>query len=85
MFSLAAFVALFVQDILGYTPLQAGLAFVPFAFGLGGAAAVASKLVVRVQARWLVVAGAVIMSVSLLFGSTMDATVQYLRPCSCWC
>ncbi|WP_245687851.1 MFS transporter [Rhodococcus phenolicus] len=78
MFSLAAFVALFVQDILGYTPLQAGLAFVPFAFGLGGAAAVASKLVVRVQARWLVVAGAVIMSVSLLFGSTMDATVQYL-------
>ena len=78
MFSLAAFVALFVQDILGYTPLQAGLAFVPFAFGLGGAAAVASKLVVRVQARWLVVTGAVIMSMSLLFGSTMDATVQYL-------
>lgn len=78
MFSLAAFVALFVQDILGYTPLQAGLAFVPFAFGLGGAAAVTSKLVVRVQARWLVLAGAVIMSVSLLFGSTMDAAVQYL-------
>ncbi|MCK8670499.1 MULTISPECIES: MFS transporter [unclassified Rhodococcus (in: high G+C Gram-positive bacteria)] len=78
MFSLAAFVALFVQDILGYTPLQAGLAFVPFAFGLGGAAAVASKLVVRVQPRWLVVAGALIMSVSLLFGSTMDETVQYL-------
>ncbi|MGW0025924.1 DHA2 family efflux MFS transporter permease subunit [Rhodococcus sp. NPDC003383] len=78
MFSLAAFVALFVQDILGYTPLQAGLAFVPFAFGLGGAAAVASKLVVRVQPRWLVVAGALIMSASLLFGSTMDETVQYL-------
>lgn len=78
MFSLAAFVALFVQDILGYTPLQAGLAFVPFAFGLGGAAAITSKLVVRVQARWLVVTGAVIMTVSLLFGSTMDATVQYL-------
>ncbi|MEE2034966.1 MFS transporter, partial [Rhodococcus chondri] len=77
MFSLAAFVALFVQDILGYTPLSAGLAFVPFAFGLGSAAAVASKLAVRVQPRWLVVTGAAIMTVSLLYGSTMDETVRY--------
>lgn len=77
MFSLAAFVALFVQDILGYTPLAAGLAFVPFAFGLGGAAAVSSKLVARIQPRWLVVTGSAIMTVSLLYGSTMDETVQY--------
>lgn len=77
MFSLAAFVALFVQDILGYTPLAAGLAFVPFAFGLGGAAAVSSKLVARIQPRWLVVTGSTIMTASLLYGSTMDETVQY--------
>lgn len=77
MFSLAAFVALFVQDVLGYTPLQAGLAFVPFAFGLGGAAAASSKLAARVQPRWLVVTGSVIMTASLLYGSTMDETVQY--------
>lgn len=78
MSSLAAFVALFVQDILGYTPLQAGLAFVPFAFGLGGAAAVASKLVARIQPRWLVVTGSAIMTVSLLYGSTMDENVAYV-------
>ncbi|EME52275.1 MFS transporter [Rhodococcus ruber BKS 20-38] len=78
MFSLAAFVALFVQDILGYSPLQAGLAFVPFAFGLGAAAAVASKLAVRVRPRWLVVTGALIMAVSLLYGSTMSHTVAYV-------
>ncbi|WP_169847186.1 MFS transporter [Rhodococcus triatomae] len=78
MFSLAAFVALFVQDILGYSPLNAGLAFVPFAFGLGTAAAVASKLVVRIQPRWLVVAGAIIMIVGLLYGSTLDGSATYL-------
>ncbi|WP_226435091.1 MFS transporter [Rhodococcus yananensis] len=77
MFSLAAFVALFVQDILGYTPLQAGLAFVPFAFGLGAAAAVSSRVVARVQPRWLVVTGSIIMTVSLLVGSTMDQYVSY--------
>lgn len=78
MFSLAAFVALFVQDILGYSPLNAGLAFVPFAFGLGGAAALASRLVVRVQPRWLVVSGAAIMVVGLLYGSTLDSSSTYL-------
>ncbi|MFX1756957.1 MFS transporter [Rhodococcus sp. As11] len=78
MFSLAAFVALFVQDILGYSPLSAGLAFVPFAFGLGGAAAVSSKMVARIEPRWLVVTGSVIMTVSLLYGSTMDGSVRYV-------
>lgn len=78
MFSLAAFVALFVQDVLGYTPLQAGLAFVPFAFGLGAAAAASSKLVARIEPRWLIVTGTVIMTASLLYGSTMDGTVRYL-------
>lgn len=78
MFSLAAFVALFVQDILGYSPLTAGLAFIPFAAGLGVAAFVASKLAVRVQPRWLVVAGSVIMIAGLLYGSTMDGSATYL-------
>lgn len=78
MFSLAPFVALFVQDILGYSPLHAGLAFVPFAFGLGAAAFVASKLVVRVQARWLIVTGAVMTFLGLLYGSTLDQSTTYM-------
>ncbi|WP_305095185.1 MFS transporter [Prescottella sp. R16] len=78
MFSLAPFVALFVQDVLGYTPLRAGLAFVPFAFGLGAAAFVASKLAVKVQARWLVVAGTVLTTIGLLYGSTLDMSATYV-------
>ncbi|MFF0814209.1 MFS transporter [Rhodococcus sp. NPDC003318] len=78
MFSLAPFVALFVQDILGYTPLRAGLAFVPFAFGLGSAAFVASKLAARVQPRWLVVTGTLVTFVGLLYGSTLDASATYV-------
>ena len=78
MFSLAPFVALFVQDILGYSPLHAGLAFVPFAFGLGAAAFVASKLAVRVQARWLIVTGSLLTFVGLLYGSTLDEATTYM-------
>ncbi|RVW03771.1 MFS transporter [Rhodococcus spongiicola] len=78
MFSLAPFVALFVQDILGYSPLRAGLAFVPFAFGLGAAAFVASKLAVRVPPRWLVGVGTLITFVGLLYGSTLDGSATYV-------
>lgn len=79
MFSLAPFVALFVQDILDFTPLRAGLAFVPFAFGLGAAAFVASKLAVRIQPRWLVVTGTVITALGLLYGSTLDSSSSYMQ------
>lgn len=78
MFTVAAFVALFVQDILLYSPLDAGLAFIPFAFGLGAAATIASKLAVRIQPRWLVITGATIMVVGLLYGSTLDSSATYL-------
>nr|WP_240945255.1 MFS transporter [Rhodococcus sp. HNM0569] len=77
MFSVAAYVALFVQDVLGYSPLRAGVGFIPFAIGLGGAAGVASKLVVRVAPRWLIAAGAAIMVVGLLYGSTLDGSATY--------
>ncbi|RRQ26878.1 MFS transporter [Rhodococcus sp. Eu-32] len=78
MFSLAAFVALFVQDVLGYSPLAAGLAFVPFAFGLGAAAFITSQLAVRIQPRFLVMAGAAIMVGWLLFSVlTMDGDSSY--------
>ena len=36
---LAVFISLYLQGVLGYSSLQSGLAVVPFAFGLGIAAA----------------------------------------------
>ena len=78
MFCMAIYVAQFVQNILGYSPLKAGLAFIPFAFGMGASAFVASKLAVHIQARWLVITGGAIMVAGLLYGSTLDGTATYL-------
>ena len=50
LFCTTVYVALFVQDILGYSPLRAGLAFIPFAVGLGVGSALASKIVMRDRA-----------------------------------
>lgn len=48
---------LYVQQVLGYTPLQAGIAYLPLAAGVATATAVASRLVERVGPRLLAIAG----------------------------
>lgn len=78
LFCTTVYVALFVQDILGYSPLRAGMAFIPFAVGLGVGSALASKLVMRIAPRWLAATGALIMVVGLFYGSTLDGSADYL-------
>ncbi len=65
--TLGFYVALTFQQVLGYTPLQSGLALVPFAVGMGISTAVASKLVLSIQARWLVLIGGIIVFLPCLY------------------
>lgn len=69
MTCMAVFISLYLQGILGYSPIQSGLAVVPFAFGLGIAAAIASKLALRIQPRWLVLIGGAVILVGCLYAS----------------
>ncbi|MGV9410823.1 MFS transporter [Nocardia sp. NPDC003693] len=71
------FVAQFLQNVLDYTPLNAGLASIPFTLGAGVGTAVASKAVQYVQPRWLLFGAAMLLSAALYFGSTLDGSVQY--------
>ena len=40
-----------MQQILGYTPIEAGLAFLPVTFGIGIGAGLAQQLVKRIGVR----------------------------------
>src|SRR6478672_4315331 len=51
MFSMFFFVTLYVQEILGYSPLKAGLAFLPVTAGIGMGAAVAQQGIKKVGPR----------------------------------
>ena len=57
--------ALFFQDGLGYSPLRAGLAVIPFALGVAASAAIAGRLVTRVG-RLLTVAGLIAVVIGLV-------------------
>ena len=58
--SMFFFVTLYMQNILGYSPIVAGLAYLPVTVGVGIAAGVSSALVARIGTRPVIVAGAVI-------------------------
>lgn len=71
MMCMAVFISLYLQGILKYSPIQSGLAVVPFAVGLGVAAAIASKLSLMIQPRWLVLAGGAVIFGGCLYAASI--------------
>ncbi len=80
MFSMFFFLSLFVQNVMGYSSLKTGFAFLPFSAGIVVAAAVTSKLIAHVDPRWLAGIGTA-MAGTALFGFSRlpyDATLPDL-------
>lgn len=77
MFTLSVLIGLYVQDILGYSPLRAGIGFIPFAIAMGIGLALSSQLVSIVPPRVLVIAGGVMVLGAMLYGSTLNRGIPY--------
>jgi EmrB/QacA subfamily drug resistance transporter len=54
------FLTLYMQNVLGYSPIQTGVAYLPVTVGVGMSAGISSKLLSRVGTRPLIVAGSLI-------------------------
>lgn len=66
MFAMFFFLSQFVQNVMGYSPLQAGLAFLPFPFAMVFGAMISSKLMSKVDPRFLAGTGTLLAGVALL-------------------
>jgi EmrB/QacA subfamily drug resistance transporter len=77
MFTLTVLIALYVQDIMGYSPLRAGIGFIPFVIALGIGLGLSSQLVQMFPPRVLVIAGGVLVLGAMIYGSTLDANIPY--------
>jgi EmrB/QacA subfamily drug resistance transporter len=77
MFGVFFYVSLFVQNILGFSPVQAGAAFLPMTLCIIFIAPVAGKLSDRVGARWLMSAGMALVGVSLVLFSLLDESSSF--------
>jgi EmrB/QacA subfamily drug resistance transporter len=72
------FLALYMQDILRYSPLEAGVRFLPSTLMIVGVAPVAGRLADRFGPRWLIVAGLAIVAASLYSFSGIAVDSSYL-------
>jgi EmrB/QacA subfamily drug resistance transporter len=68
---------LYTQQVLRYTPLEAGAAYLPLAAGVASATGVANKLVARVGPRPLAVAGLAIAAAGMLGLGHAPAAADY--------
>jgi MFS family permease len=78
MFGLFFVLSLFLQDVLGYTALEAGVSQLPLAGTLVVSAAAVSPLIDRIGVRSVLVAGLGIFSVGLGWFSVMPADASFL-------
>jgi EmrB/QacA subfamily drug resistance transporter len=72
MFSMFYFLSQFVQNVMGYSPLHTGFAFLPFSVGIVAGASIASSLSSKVNPRWVAGTGTALAGVALLMFSRLD-------------
>ncbi len=72
-FAMFLYLTLYIQDVLNYSPLQAGLRFLPVTFLSFMVAPVAGKLSVRVPVRLLLGTGLLLAGVGLLAMTSVSA------------
>ena len=78
LFSMFLFLGLYLQTVLGYTPLRSGFAFLPFTAGIIVFAGIASQLLPKFGPRPLMVPGLVAAAVGLLLLTRITPETSYV-------
>ncbi|MBV8462193.1 MAG: DHA2 family efflux MFS transporter permease subunit [Acidimicrobiales bacterium] len=79
IFAMFLYITLYVQDGLGYGPLAAGLRFLPITVMAFVVAPFAGRLTVRVQSRYLLGAGLLLVAGGLLLMGTTNASSAWTQ------
>ena len=72
MFAMFFFLSLFIQLVVGYSPLHTGFAFLPFSIAMIISATTASKLISHVDPRFLSGVGTLLSATALFGFSRLD-------------
>ena len=72
------FLTLYMQNVLGYSPIQGGLAYLPVTAGIVVAAGISSRLFARTGTRPVIVTGALIAAAGIWYLSRIPVHGSYL-------
>jgi EmrB/QacA subfamily drug resistance transporter len=78
------FLAIYLQDLLGYSPLETGVRFLPTTVVIVIAAPIAGRVADEIGSRWPMVLGLAITAVALYLFAQMDATTTYSDLLPAW-
>jgi EmrB/QacA subfamily drug resistance transporter len=78
LFSMFYFAGIYLQEVLNYGPLKAGLAFLPFTLGIIVGAVASQQLIQRIGIRAVVFVGLTLGAVGLLYFTQLSTTSTYL-------
>jgi EmrB/QacA subfamily drug resistance transporter len=78
LFGMFLFLAYFFQGILQYSPVRAGLLFLPFSVGVGISAGIASQALPRFGPRYVSFVGLVMATGGMLLLTRLDPTSAYV-------
>ena len=78
IFAMFLYLTLYLQTVLGYSPLQAGIRFLPLTMLAFFVAPVAGKLTVRVQSRYMLGLGLALVALGCFLMSHVHATSSWL-------
>ena len=78
IFSMFYFLTQFVQEILGYSPIKAGLSFLPLMVLLGVTAQIGGRVIARTGPKPLLIFGAAWVLIALLWLSRISAGSSYV-------
>ena len=77
LFGLFFFLTLFIQNVLGYSAIRTGIAYLPFAIGVVIASALASQLMPRIGARPLILVGTAAVAGGMFWFSRLTEHAGY--------
>ncbi len=78
MFGIFFFLTIFVQEVLGYSALKSGLAFLPLAAAIVVVSALSSRLVARTGPRPMMIAGSAIAAGGMYWFSHITVNSSYV-------
>src|SRR3954464_5385610 len=78
LFSMFFFISLYMQQVLGYSPLKAGLSYLPLAGGIIVSAGLAAQLVTRFGVKPVLVSGLLLTAIGLIWFAQISVGGSYL-------
>jgi len=79
LFSMFFFISLYMQQVLGYSPIKSGFSYLPLALTIIVSAGIASQLVTRIGFKPVMVAGMAFVAAGLLWFSQVSPGGGYVQ------